>query len=323
MRAEEDYPVNEQHQVAAHTALKITIPRMTNSNPYSMETRGLRRSSRRRSGSGSEYSPQSVASEHPPLPEEEEEEEEEQVYTRTSKRGRTVKLKKNTYAESESEDGDAGGLFDNDDDVEIAPVKRLSRTRSSRSDRNLDGFVEAEEEEELEPDGDYGRPTRYGLRNREKKVAPRVQVVGPSRTQPNSAQTRGERLAKRKAKEEQDIYIDNQSSPDADASYEDGPHDDAVEEDYDLALDADGDADVDEEAEEDSNDKGYSLRARRQVNYAIPPPLEEMTKPPPKAAKAKSNARRGKGPGWNMTGQELGRWMGLDNDSVSNTFQRL
>lgn len=62
------------------------------------------------------------------------------------------------------------------------------------------------------------------------------------------------------------------------------------------------------------------LRARKRVNYAIPPPLEEMPQPPNQASRPKPNrggSRRG--PGWSANGTVLSRYMGMpvpdDSDS--------
>jgi hypothetical protein len=73
----------------------------------------------------------------------------------------------------------------------------------------------------------------------------------------------------------------------------------------------------------------YALRQRQPVNYAIPPPLEDL--PPPQQAARRPHGRSGrsghggagaskrKGPGWSATGAELGRWMGMPaDDSVSD-----
>ncbi|KDR74229.1 hypothetical protein GALMADRAFT_141305 [Galerina marginata CBS 339.88] len=45
--------------------------------------------------------------------------------------------------------------------------------------------------------------------------------------------------------------------------------------------------------------KPYALRQRKKINYAIPPPLEEMGKPPPRQGGAKNGGRNGRG--WGQT----------------------
>ena len=92
-----------------------------------------------------------------------------------------------------------------------------------------------------------------------------------------------------------------------------------MEVDADADVDAEGDADV--EPEQDG--KPYSLRQRTKINYAIPPPLEEMRAPPkPRAAGSRSHGRsnRPKPPGWSATGAELSRWMGAPADDSVRTL---
>ncbi|TFY73171.1 hypothetical protein EWM64_g10841, partial [Hericium alpestre] len=69
--------------------------------------------------------------------------------------------------------------------------------------------------------------------------------------------------------------------------------------------------------------KPYALRRRTKVNYAIPPPLDDIPSAPPKS-KAGGRGRGDwsragrKGPGWSASGAELGRFLGLpaeDSDS--------
>jgi hypothetical protein len=97
------------------------------------------------------------------------------------------------------------------------------------------------------------------------------------------------------------------------------------EEDLDADGDADADGEVDREPEEGDGRK-YALRQRAKINYAIPPPLEKMSKPPPKPARGRGKhelggggggARggvKGRGPRWSVTGAELGRWVGMGGD---------
>jgi hypothetical protein len=90
------------------------------------------------------------------------------------------------------------------------------------------------------------------------------------------------------------------------------------EADPDMDVDAEGEPDLEIQAD----GKPYAFRQRSKVSYVQPTPLEEMREPPPR--KNQSNGRAGgrkhgrKGPGWNTTGAELGRWMG--DDSVCSPF---
>lgn len=64
------------------------------------------------------------------------------------------------------------------------------------------------------------------------------------------------------------------------------------------------------------------IRSAKQINYAIPPPIEKMARPP-KAA-SRPNKGKARGPGWSANGTELSRYMGMPgpmDDSVSmHTF---
>ena len=50
--------------------------------------------------------------------------------------------------------------------------------------------------------------------------------------------------------------------------------------------------DDDNNEEPDTGPRTYGLRVRKQVNYAIPPPIEEM-RPPPKSAGERRNKGKG------------------------------
>jgi hypothetical protein len=84
-------------------------------------------------------------------------------------------------------------------------------------------------------------------------------------------------------------------------------------------LDAEGEPEPDLEEEQREKEKErwrrtgvrpYVLRQRQKINYAIPPPLEEMTRPPPPTHPPPSR-KHTKGPGWSTSGAELGCWMGM------------
>jgi len=93
--------------------------------------------------------------------------------------------------------------------------------------------------------------------------------------------------------------------------------------------DADAEGDVEVNGDDDEvlpNDgKPYALRQRAKVNYAIPPPLDEIPLAPPKPASGRHGGGRSnwnrssskKGPGWSANGAELSRFLGLPGeDSV-------
>ncbi|KAF8173780.1 hypothetical protein K438DRAFT_1849984 [Mycena galopus ATCC 62051] len=74
------------------------------------------------------------------------------------------------------------------------------------------------------------------------------------------------------------------------------------------------------EEEEEEDGRPYALRQRQKINYAIPPPLEEMTRPPPPARPPPSRKRTKNGPpGWSASGAELGRWMGMGGNDDSDS----
>jgi hypothetical protein len=97
-------------------------------------------------------------------------------------------------------------------------------------------------------------------------------------------------------------------------------------------ADAEGDVEVNGEGEDEvlpSDGKPYALRQRVKVNYAIPPPLEEIPVAPPKPTSSRHGGGRSnwnrsgtrKGPGWSANGAELSRFLGLPGeDSVCDIF---
>ncbi|THH02226.1 hypothetical protein EW026_g610 [Hermanssonia centrifuga] len=297
--------------------------------------------------SGSEYhaSNASVEAEDPGVvPEEEEEEEEKPIQYARSSRGR--KIPRMSYKESASEDElnfldrktdvegpspRTNGVPEADDEDEEGHGARYAlRTRKNK----LNGFIVSDEE------GQAGIG-RYDTRSRN-KTRPTVTSNGTtgnrlsrrrsSRTQPSrrtSSRPNNTRRTRSSAKGEQDedIYVDEpgSSSASADGSIDDAPGTSPEPEhgDLDAEGEADAEGEIDQEPEQDG--RKYALRQRAKINYAIPPPLEEMRPPPKPRNVSRPNARFGgnriKAPGWSASGAELSRWMGGD-DSDSDHATR-
>ncbi|KAF7969130.1 hypothetical protein HWV62_28250 [Athelia sp. TMB] len=324
--------------------LTIRLPRMT------VPSGALRRSSRRTASlgtehslpSGSEYNESERSME---VDQDADAEGEDEVpspkveYTLTA-RGR--KVPKRVYRESD-EDGESihdaendaapeiGDLFsvkaekyegegDDEEEDEDDQPRRLRR----RNPAKLNGFIVSDEEP--------ASGSRYPTRNRSKKTTPPQPKPPPIDPKEKQKADRLARIAKRTAAQEQNDpgYVDEPISP----SSHEGDFDDAPRTSSDL--DGEGEVDVDVEGEADAGDaeqegRPYALRKRAQINYAIPPPLEDLKAPPKpsgsrgrnaggKSGGARPNGKRG--PGWSATGAELGKWMGMpgdDSDSDYNT----
>ncbi|KII83379.1 hypothetical protein PLICRDRAFT_148152 [Plicaturopsis crispa FD-325 SS-3] len=313
--------------------LTIKVPPMVSSGG---PVYGLRRSARRRTSSadgdqhqpsGSEYHESEKSMEVDPQPEPEPS---PPVEYATTQRGRRIARK--SYRESASEDdfiGEPDGepaprtkqQADDDEDEEDHAPRRSGRRRNN----NLGGFIATDEESE-------NGAVRYQTRSRNKKPPPKPaangQAARPARKGPSDRARRMARRSARAKEEDGEFNIDDggsSGSADGDGSMEDAPR-------TSSDVDADGEPDegeVEQEAEGDG--KPYALRQRAKINYAIPPPLEDM-RPPPKPRSGGGRAGGGghgggrnggrKGPGWSATGAELGRWMGMagdDSDSDYNT----
>ncbi|OBZ65485.1 Tat-binding 7 [Grifola frondosa] len=169
--------------------------------------------------------------------------------------------------------------------------------------------------------------TRYNTRSQSKSVLPAPNGSASSRlrrqpTKRRQTTGRGGRLKKRQGTypvEDEEGYVDEPSNGSSDGE---GSLDDALPTSPDGDADADGEADFEGEGEQEQEPDGrpYALRRRTKINYAIPPPLEEMRPPPKNRGVGGRNQRsgghgggRGKGPGWSATGAELSRWMGGDD----------
>ncbi|KAI0301883.1 hypothetical protein B0F90DRAFT_1839015 [Multifurca ochricompacta] len=295
--------------------------------------------------SGSEYHESNASMDLDGIHEEDAEGEDEEpqnqrVYGR-SMRGRRVTIAK--YKESDSEpdplatadyddEQHENGAGDYDDDEAPRPATRRLRSRPNPVVLSSD-------------EGESGTGRRYATRSQSKKPEPpksspshrlrRGPPISPSRSHTRDSRRPGLR-SRRSTREEEDAdgYIDvDQPNDSADDSMEDA----VPEASSDLVVngdeDADGDIEVNGEGEDEvlpSDGKPYALRQRAKVNYAIPPPLEEIPFAPPKPTSGKSGAGRGnwnrssakKAPGWSVNGAELSRFLGLpgeDSDSDAPT----
>lgn len=272
------------------------------------------------------------------------------VFT-TSQRGRRVQKKSYVESASEEDGGDPdndeidlldgpaegrvvnGAVGDDDQDEESEGIRTRLKTRS-RTQVKLSHTIMSEEEGDEEAEVFNGR---YATRSRGKRpngshstASPRSRRISKRRNG-NSQPLRPSRLTRSNSKRQSaqdvhdaDIYDPSSGDPDADGSMDDVPSspDPEPEEDLDPIIEVDRE----EEAETVPDDgKPYALRQRAKINYAIPPPLEEMRAPPPKPKPGgRANGRGGfgnrrKGPGWSASGAELSRWMGAPagDDSVS------
>ncbi|KAJ3535003.1 hypothetical protein NMY22_g6683 [Coprinellus aureogranulatus] len=280
--------------------LKIKLP----AKPM-VTTRGAARHSD--AGSGSQYtaSEKSMNLGDEDAEGEEEEPEEEMV---VSGRGRAHK--KVSYVESQSEE-----------ELVSPPTRTTGFGRRSTPDptvntlavKELGRFVEEDEDAAMHEEHDDGsnrrRLTRLrsGARNTRQSTRHAISKK-PASSNASGRQTRS-RARQRQSSQDHDYEEDrggsSNSGEDADGSL--------VEDDLDLALEPEPEP----EPEDDNDGKPYALRQRAKINYAIPPPIEEMTRPPPKPASRNTNRGGPKGRrglGWSASGAELGRWMGMPGD---------
>lgn len=287
-----------------------------------------------------------VDDEQPP----EEQEEPSVEYTR-SRGGR--KIMKKSYKESASEDdplaedppsspakqedGADDGLADEED--EDGGARYALRNRSGAKSGGLNGFIVSDDE------GGTSIGGRYETRSRSKRAGSanelngngkggRIVRLSSSRPQNSSSRTTRSRASSRRTRQngrtqhDEEGYVDEPSSGsvDAEGSLDEAPQT-SPEPELDDA-DAEGELDADGEREHGPEQDGrpYALRERAKINYAIPPPLEEIRPPPkPRSGGGRINGRNGFGrskvPGWSATGAELSRWMGGGgDDSVCTLF---
>jgi hypothetical protein len=339
-------PSNESTNLAGVESLfhndhsyKIKVPPMN---------QNLRRSERHRTASagasGSEYlaSEKSVEMQRQPTPPQE-----PPVEFTQSRSGRRVA--KRTYVESsDSELPHPEELFDDeeppprnsrpsrsrrappeDEDEDEVPMGRQLR-KSNRIERNLAGFVVGGEDENMHSQ------SRYPTRNRSKKAPHQANgsskplIQQPQQSQPPRRLTR--RTATRADQEEDflpEAHTSSGASADADGSLDDAPHTSS-----DIEPEQEPELEHEPEPEGERDGRPYSLRQGPRINYAIPPPLEDMPKPS-KSTAGRSGGRaggyhggghgragaKGRTLGWSASGAELGRWMGMPgDDSVTISF---
>ncbi|OSD01938.1 AAA-domain-containing protein [Trametes coccinea BRFM310] len=313
------------------TSLRIKLP------PMAPATRSSRNQQSSPVASGSEYHESNASMDADEPPQEENEDPHEVIEYATTSRGR--RITKKSYKESASEDdpldiispkgkGKQAVVEDDDEDEEEQPVARYGlRGKSSAGTNKLNGFIVSDDE-----DGE-AKVGRYATRSRSKNVnttngrangggRSTRSSNGRSRAQQSSPSKSRRRLTRRTRSsahddDEEEGYVDEPSSGSADG---DGSLDEAPATSPEPELDGDADGEGDDEPETDG--KPYALRQRAKINYAIPPPLEEMPPPPPKPRPKARGHGRPKPPGWSATGAELSRWMGAaadDSDSDYNT----
>ncbi|KAI0751701.1 AAA-domain-containing protein [Daedaleopsis nitida] len=290
--------------------------------------------------SGSEYQQSHASMEaEDNNPHQEEVEDQYPVEYGVSSRGR--RITKKSYHESASEADDPIDLIspkrkgkqvvhepDDDEGEDEEPAGRYAlRTRSRAHSNKLNGFIVSDEE-----DGEAKVGGRYPTRNRSKTVPNgqpnrngRANRRSNGRSQPQASSSRTTRLSTRRTRsnphddEEEEGYVDEPSSGSADGE---GSIDEAPVTSPEPDADADAEGDADPEPEGDG--KPYALRQRAKINYAIPPPLEEMRPPPkPRSGPNRSHGRtanRPKAPGWSATGAELSRWMGGGGDDSDSDY---
>ncbi|KAK7691101.1 hypothetical protein QCA50_006204 [Cerrena zonata] len=318
------------------TTPRIKIPPLAG---HGMAPRNTRNSAGHRNSatshtSGSEYHG-SVASADADEPVKEEEP--IAVFT-TTQRGRKT-VKKN-YAESQSEEDPLmqddvdpidligpddsqhianGHQVDHDDDDDDEPPAR----RQTRSQQKKPIIVMSDEDEEPSS----GRRLR---KRRDSPPKPKPKSNGrnlrSSKHSSSRVTRRSTRSTRSRAPEHNDDDVDyvHHSSTSADG---DGSTDDVLETSPEPEVEEDKEGDEGEG--QDVDGKPYALRQRREVNYYVPPALEDLGAPPPKPKSGgKANGRgtrpanRRKGPGWSATGAELSRWMGGGDDSDSDHATR-
>jgi len=162
-----------------------------------------------------------------------------------------------------------------DEDEDGNPGRYLRKRRPTAA---LDGFIEVNDDDEMNGG--------YATRIRAKRLASKANGGAPQPSQKERQQAqRAQRIQRRdarrgtsKAEVEDDFFPDHTSSgasADADGSPDDAPH-------TSSDLEPIPEPEPEPKPEDEGDGKPYSLRQRKEVNYAIPPPLEDLAKPPPR-----------------------------------------
>ncbi|KAI6008958.1 AAA-domain-containing protein, partial [Pisolithus marmoratus] len=256
-------------------------------------------------------------------------------------RGRRIKRAQYYESQSEEDRQDPTDLFsndnhivhstrrshqvDDDEDEDDQQPRRATRSQSSKRKTEFSDFIVSDEEESK----------GYSLRQRRKPPPPPPPKTlsgrisrQPQRYIHSAAATvreqhkRSTRNTRRSAAELDDGYVDpgsDGSSSDAEGSLANAPR---TSSDVGMDQDAEGEPDPDAEGELEAEQDGrpYALRRRTKINYAVPPPLEELKPPPPRNRNIGGRGGKKRGPGWSASGAELSRWMGIplpadDSDS--------
>ncbi|PCH41735.1 AAA-domain-containing protein [Wolfiporia cocos MD-104 SS10] len=341
-------PVRESPE--AHH-LRIRIPPAMPPN-----TRASTRQRAMSNASGSEYHESNASmdvDEDAPHSEEDRPEEPKVEYTSTS-RGR--KIMRKSYKESASEDDPLADdpLADDppspqtrhevdrdnepdDEEEELGNSRYKLRRRGGNNGRGQ--YIVSDDEGGATVGGGYATRSRSKNAGSASGRGSVGSAAGGgsrrlTRSRPKPAGGRTTRMSTRRTRQngtathDDEGYVDEPSSGSVDA---DESLDDAVrtssEPEPELDDDADGEADAEGELEHEPEQDGrpYSLRQRAKINYAIPPPLEEMRPPPKPRLNGRSSARntgfgRSKAPGWSATGAELSRWMGVAGDDSDSDY---
>jgi hypothetical protein len=202
---------------------------------------------------------------------------------------------------------------EDDDEEEHGPRKHVGRRRNEVE--SLGGFIVVDDDSNT-------RRTRLRTRQEQQKKA-----------QANGTRSgRKKRITRNSARagyedDKDDNYVDHPSSlgsADGDGSLDD----DVLHTSSDLCIEPEPEAEPEPEPEDDG--KPYSLRQRQPINYAIPPPLDELSKPPARQPMGRHNkgglngAHKKRGLGWSASGAELSRWIRMPgDDSVGFIYAHL
>jgi hypothetical protein len=182
-----------------------------------------------------------------------------------------IKLTRSSTRMLRSNEHDADGEDNGDDDDEEEEVAAPRRSkRSTNRARQLDGFIVSDED---------SKPSNTKSRSKSKKSTT-IRPNGIS-TKPNGPSARATRLARRTRSraslEEEDNYQDDAShgTPTSSGGNSSLNSSSPVSHPSPVLSHRKSASPPEEE-----DGRPYALRQRQKINYAIPPPLEEMRGPP-------------------------------------------